>query len=215
MEQHLRPVHTLGVTASALAGLVALGNFAEAGATWYLYTAYHDYRAGDGPETDVLHAEVVVSTIDIVFTVVTVLAVVAFMMWTYNARLNAESLAPDHRLGRGWVVFGWIVPVVSLWFPKTVVDDIWRASDPRLRDIPLRARPRPALTTRWWTAYLLMWFLDLSYLNVYENGRITVDSVLTLAVLNTLAAAVGIVAVVLVAQVIRRINDLQTVPAPV
>lgn len=57
---------------------------------------------------------------------------IVFVIWLMRARENAENLSPyPHRRTRGWLFGGWLVPVVNLWFPKQIVDDIWRASSPR------------------------------------------------------------------------------------
>jgi len=45
--QHFRSVRGLGLVASVLIGLVALGNVAEAAADWLTCTTVRDYRAHD------------------------------------------------------------------------------------------------------------------------------------------------------------------------
>lgn len=48
-----------------------------------------------------------------------VITATAFVMWLYRVRTNAEILLPDgHRRSRPWVIFGWLVPIISFWFPK-------------------------------------------------------------------------------------------------
>lgn len=53
-------------------------------------------------------------------------------LWLGAARTNAVTLRPDlpHTHGPAWVWLGWVVPVVSLWFPYQVVRDLWRVSGP-------------------------------------------------------------------------------------
>jgi len=61
--------------------------------------------------------------------------------WLGLARRNADRIAPDQqRWSKGWVWLSWIVPIVSLWYPKQVVDDVWRST---VRD-PVQPR------TEWW-----------------------------------------------------------------
>ncbi len=215
--EHFRPVRGLGLAASALVGLVALGNVAEAAAGWLTYTTVRDHRAGTATQADLDTAHTAGVLTDLPSTMVTLVAVVVFIMWAYHARLNAERLVPahEHRRSRAWVLLGWFVPVVNLWFPKVVVDDIWRASDPRLRGVPFQQRPRPTATTWWWTAYLVTWFLDGAFLSYYENGRLSTESFMTVAVLSTMCAVVGIIAAVLTAQVVRQISAFQSAPLPV
>lgn len=214
--EHFRPVRGLGLAASVLVGIVAFGNIAEAFADWFTYATVSDLRSGTATRADLDAVGVVRTVVDLPLIPLTLLAFVMFALWLYNARINAERLtyANEHRRSRVWVWLGWIVPVVNLWFPKLVVDDIWRASDPQLQGVPLQQRPYPAVTTRWWTAYLLMWILDLGYLRFYDNGELTTDSFLIAAVLTTMSAAVGVVAAILAVQVVQRISAFQHTPLP-
>lgn len=84
-------------------------------------------------------------------------AAVVSVVWLFRARANAEAMtAAPHRRAKPWLVFGWVTPVVALWFPKQIVDDIWRASHP---DHPrdgsgLDAVRRPAIGYVWWSIFL-------------------------------------------------------------
>ncbi|HEX8870448.1 MAG TPA: DUF4328 domain-containing protein, partial [Lentzea sp.] len=153
--EHFRPVRGLGWAASVLIGLVALGNVAEAAADWLTYAVSDDYRAGIATDSELEFVTTVRTIAYLPFTLITLIALVVYILWMYNARINAERLtyATEHRYRRVSVSLGWIVPIVNLWFPKLIIDDIWRASDPQLQGIPLQQRPHPRLTTRWWTAY--------------------------------------------------------------
>ncbi|WP_081878052.1 DUF4328 domain-containing protein [Nocardia brasiliensis] len=87
---------------------------------------------------------------------------IVVISWLWRARHNAEALCTArHRLANGWVIGGWFCPVVNLWFPHTIMSDVWRASDPRTPpDAPdLRGRPGSALVTAWWLFLLLGWVL--------------------------------------------------------
>jgi hypothetical protein len=214
--EHFRPVRGLGLAASVLVGIIAFGNVVEATGDWLIYATVGDYRAGAATRADLDTLLVVLGVINLPLIPLTLFAYVMFALWMYNARVNAERLtyANEHRRSRVWVWLGWVVPVVNLWFPKVVVDDIWRASDPQLQGVPLQQRPCPALITRWWTAYLLMWILDLAYLRFYDNGELTTDSFLIAAVLTTTSAAVGVLAAVLAVQVVQRISAFQHTPLP-
>ncbi|MEU0947406.1 DUF4328 domain-containing protein [Streptomyces canus] len=75
---------------------------------------------------------------------------VVFVIWLWRVRVNAEVFAPGgHSKARGWVIAGWVVPFVSLWYPRRVVLDVWDASSPE-------GQPRGhALVNVWWTLWLL------------------------------------------------------------
>ncbi|GAA1356275.1 DUF4328 domain-containing protein [Streptomyces beijiangensis] len=80
---------------------------------------------------------------------------ITFMVWFHRVRVNAEVFAPDgHRKSRTWAYWGWIVPVVNLWYPRRIAIDTWVASARRLPD----GSAPPAsyqLINIWWICWLL------------------------------------------------------------
>ncbi|MFD5828509.1 DUF4328 domain-containing protein [Lentzea sp. NPDC060358] len=134
--EHFRPVRGLGLTASVLVGLAALGDTAEAAADWLTYDTVRDHRAGTATRADLEAPAAVRAATDLPVTLLTLAAVVVFVFWTYRARVNAERLtaAGDHRLTRVRAVPGWFVPVVDR-LPADVVAG---------QRLPLPPRERPA-----------------------------------------------------------------------
>jgi hypothetical protein len=76
-------------------------------------------------------------------------ALVVTSVWLLRVRRNAERMSPFHHhvRSRGWAWAGWIVPVVSWWFPFQVVRDALTASAAAR---PGRL-PRPPLALWWGT----------------------------------------------------------------
>lgn len=212
--EHFRPVRGLGLAASVLVGLVALGNIAEAAVDWFTYSIVIDYRAGLATRADLRAVDLANVLVDWPQTLLALVAIVVFIMWLYNARINAERLtyAAEHRHSRVWVWLGWLVPIVNLWFPKQIIDDVWRASDPQQQGVPLQQRVPSRLTTRWWTAYVLMWLFDTAYLRFFENGQLTTESFEIAAIMSTICAVFGVIATVLAVQVVQRISEFQATP---
>ncbi|MFC3894959.1 DUF4328 domain-containing protein [Lentzea rhizosphaerae] len=203
--EHFRPVRGLGLAASVLIGLTALGNVAEAAVGWFTWSTAGDLWAGTATPADLRNADVANVLVDWPLTLLTLVTIGVFLTWLYNARINAERLSPEaeHRHSRVWVWLGWLVPVVNLWYPKQVVEDIWQAGSPPSRTI-----------SKWWTAYLLMWLFDFAYVRFYVNGRLTMDSFLIAATFSTISAVVGILAAVLAVRIVRQISDFQSTPVP-
>ena len=52
-----------------------------------------------------------------------------------------------------WAIWGWIVPVIFLWFPFMIMLGIWRAGQAEAE----RAKPA-LLPAAWWACWLLAWF---------------------------------------------------------
>ncbi len=127
-------------------------------------------------------------------------AAVAFIMWLWRARANAELLVGPHgqRLTREWVIGAWICPVVNLWFPYQVVVDVWRASAPKRG-----GQQHDGLVVWWWMAFLMSWLFTrfISLVGI-------VDLVPLLA-----ACVFDLASGVLALLVVRRISDWQALTA--
>jgi hypothetical protein len=94
-------------------------------------------------------------------------------LWLQRARQAGTFLSPAVRQARGpvWVWLGWVVPVVSLWFPYQVVRDVRTAAEGTL----------PRGLGWWWACWIMaMWFTnqaaftamglrEASLLSVYET----------------------------------------------
>lgn len=81
-----------------------------------------------------------------------------FILWFHRAYKNIAGLgAKDVRYGAGWAIGAWFVPVLNLFRPKQIANDIWRASDPDAPADPgleWKGRPVPAFITGWWAAFV-------------------------------------------------------------
>lgn len=79
-----------------------------------------------------------------------VVTAVLWVIWFRRVRLNAEVFAPGtHRFGSGWAVGSWFTPVVNLWFPKQMANDIYRASAPG----GPQSAPKGLLNS-WWVLWI-------------------------------------------------------------
>jgi len=76
-------------------------------------------------------ADQIVTTYDAI-SVITLIAMVC--AWGFTSKwllgLHAKATAGNPtaiRLSRPWAIWSWVVPVVSLWFPKNLVEDLLTA----------------------------------------------------------------------------------------
>jgi hypothetical protein len=91
-----------------------------------------------------------------------VVAAVLFIRWFGRAYRNLPALGVlTLRFRPGWTIWGWFVPVLGLWRPKQIANDIWRGSDP---DAPpyqeWHEKPVPALFQWWWGVFIVSNILD-------------------------------------------------------
>ncbi len=81
-----------------------------------------------------------------------------FLARFYRAGVNAALLDPaGRRFRQRWALVGWLLPVVHLWLPKAVANDIWRASTPSSTG-PGARRLWPGILHAWWALWVLWQF---------------------------------------------------------
>ncbi len=157
--KRMRPFGMLGTWAIILVAGAVVMMFVSAVADWVLLADFErSWRQPGGTRTQWQSY----TWAGIISAVVQCGAGVTVITWLWRARRNAEALSPaPHRLSIGWVIGGWFCPVVNLWFPHTIMSDVWRASDPRTPPDTADPRGRGAggWVTAWWSSLLLGWVL--------------------------------------------------------
>ncbi|MET9484661.1 DUF4328 domain-containing protein [Streptomyces sp. NPDC006638] len=133
---------------------------------------------------------------------------VLFISWFHRVRGNAQTFAPDaHSKSSGWAVWGWLVPVVSLWYPRRIALDIWAASGPEPH-LGLAKPPSRALINAWWTLWLATLFFGNLASRRYEGAVDGADVQRAVAELMV-SDVINIAAAVLAILVVRRLTSMQ------
>ena len=206
-------VRGLGTAVSFLICLVALGQGLFAASDWYTYRVVKDYVEGPANDPGRLdRADLIAAVVAAGFLLALVAAGVVFIVWLWRVRGNAELFcAGRHRRGRGWVIGGWFCPVVNLWFPKQVLDDVIAASDPRTppRVPDLRGIHGNGLVLAWWLTWLASLVLGNLGGTDYASDVPDVDDQVIAASLSTISAALTAICAVLAIRVISLVNRLQ------
>jgi uncharacterized protein DUF4328 len=200
----------MGLAASILIGVVTATTWATAWSDWYSFQTLKKY--GDDPD-QLAEADLISGSLGIVAALALLAAAVVFIVWLWRVRWNAEMFCRgEHRFTRGWVLGSWICPVVNLWYPKQVVDDIVAASDPRTppQTLSLKSIPGTRLVWAWW----LTWVVGLVTGNIVQRGVLggatQVGQLRTNVILSSISALFTTAAAVLGVILIQRIDELQT-----
>ncbi|MGX7826431.1 DUF4328 domain-containing protein [Actinokineospora sp. 24-640] len=82
------------------------------------------------------------------------------VVWLHRARSNVEGLGGQRR-HRAWVIWGWLCPVVNLWFPLQVVGDVARVD--RHDE---GAAGAAFLRYGWWACWVLAWVTGFTWSRV-------------------------------------------------
>lgn len=132
---------------------------------------------------------------------------VLFIVWMFRVRGNADVWAPDlQRRAKGWMIAGWLVPIVAFWFPRGQIVDIWRAS-----------RPEPygpdrggefTLINFWWLFFLVSRITTEVGSRIFEDAR-TVDTLVAATQWIRVGDALDLVAATLAILLVRRLTSMQ------
>ena len=121
-------------------------------------------------------------------------------LWLLRSYDFAKVINPTFhmRRSRAWVWLGWWVPIVSLWFPLQVVDDVRRAT--------AKNQPHSSLAI-WWTAWLVAIFAaNLSGRIFNSDDVLSRDAIIIVAMIDALSAVALVIACVNWISIIRGIT---------
>ena len=157
-------------------------------------------------------------------SVLLIISAGVFIAWFFQAYKNMRRLGVQNmRYGNGWAIGSWFVPILSLFRPKQIANDIWRGSE-RGSDVQSAWKqvPVPALVHWWWglflTQGLLLYMGEQSIENGYndlfafggvESGISSIKTGTTFDLIGTLVSIAAVLAaIVFVSRVTDRFAEI-------
>jgi hypothetical protein len=205
------PVRQVAVVTCAMTVVTCVSGALATWGSWHRYHVAVDYVAGvpGVGVADYVSADNTAANIGLTWLLAYIVTCVTFLTWSWRARFNTEQLcAAPHRLGPGWVIGGWLVPV----FPFIVLEDVWRTSRPHVAEVShARLLPRAPLVLYWWFASMACLVVAL-WLAAVRHGEPTIDAMLNIAIVTTVLAVLQLVAAALQIAMIRQITEWQSTP---
>jgi hypothetical protein len=210
----LLPVGPISKVATAALFASCAANLFGTWTDWNRYRVAADYVAGEPGVgvADLVGADNAAMGAVWLMLLALVAAGTTFLTWLWRARQNAERLTHvRHRWSRGWTIGAWFVPVMNLWSPRQIVDDVWRTSRPGVPENIDRVDPldHSPLVRGWWYAVLAN-VVVLFILRVETRREVTIGVLKAAAVWGTISTLALLVAAILLSQVIRQITRWQT-----
>lgn len=130
-----------------------------------------------------------------------------FIAWLHRVYGNLFALGAQYpRYSRATAIWSWFVPILNLWRPKQVINDVWRASDP---DAPVdqgdswREKEPPALYAVWWFFWIVLNFAYNADIRIYLSAE-TLEELQFSSVFTAAADALSVVGALLALAVVRR-----------
>ena len=142
-----------------------------------------------------------------------VAAAITFFMWIYRTSNNLAALGwQDQRFSPGWAVGCWFVPIIGLFRPYQVVNEIWKGSLPGPRPETKQAQvnlPTSPLIGPWWAAWLVVGWIGNLVIRVYFSESSTVSDFIAADFVSVVADGIGLIALALVVTLIWQITANQ------
>ncbi|HMF84194.1 MAG TPA: DUF4328 domain-containing protein [Acidimicrobiia bacterium] len=137
---------------------------------------------------------------------------VLLVIWLYRAAKNNEALGRQSpRLGPGWAIGGWFIPIAQFVIPFIVMDDVWRGSDPSIARGDPGWRRSSTLGAIWaWLVFVVIWLIPSTIASSSGDVRADEpDKVRRDDILRIIGSFGAVVAAVFAIVVIRRISARQ------
>lgn len=113
-----------------------------------------------GPISDPVMAwAAVLVLVTLVYLILYIVTIVAFLMWMHRASANCVALGSEMRISPGWAVGWWFIPFANMVMPASAMLEIARESEPPDEERESMGLPEPTrapLIVTWWVSWLLM-----------------------------------------------------------
>jgi Domain of unknown function (DUF4328)/Septum formation len=139
---------------------------------------------------------------------------ILWLLWFHRAYRNVESFGSvAMRYGTGWAVGAWFVPILNLFRPKQIANDIWRGTEPEPPEGRAWTEPRVApLVHWWWAAWLVANLLGNLSFRLITDAQ-TLDAERTAVAVDIIAGISFVVASVLALLFVRAVTEREAARA--
>jgi hypothetical protein len=155
--------------------------------------------------------------------VIGIVALIVTLYWFYRANKNIHAFGTKEVSSPIMAVVWWFIPILDLWKPHSVAQQIWKASNPQIilsNSIEWKNSPRSNIIIFWWVLFLLSIFIgipgefitppeseELSYNNIYTEQSMPIYE----GLLNILSTIPAIVSTFFFIGIIRQISAWQEI----
>jgi uncharacterized protein DUF4328 len=138
------------------------------------------------------------AAIGILQTLALIAGAVVFIVWMHRAYKNLDPA--ERRHGTGWAIGSWFVPIINIWWPKRIINDIWRAGGRDASD----AEPGWLLLS-WWLIFLVSsWAANVAFRGLGES---TPEELRTTTTAYLVSDSLDIVGAILAIIIVRAATD--------
>jgi hypothetical protein len=141
---------------------------------------------------------------------------IVFLAWFHRAYVNLPALGARGLIcTSGWAIGAWFVPILNLFRPVQIAQEIWRNSDPDAAttdDLRIHVPESSALISFWWMLWIVNLVLSQVALRMSSNAN-TAESFQSATIVSMVSEAVRMVTAVFALRVVSAIDARQTARA--
>jgi len=148
------------------------------------------------------------SVINSVNFIMMIVSIIFFIMWFRRAYFNLHCLSwHNARHSEGWAAGSWFVPIISLFWPYQIMEDIWKGTQNAIRE--KFGEPQSiAIVGWWWALYLVNNFFG--YIIAFANGSAAeVDELLTATKVEFFGEIISIAAIIITIRMIQSTSTFE------
>ena len=137
-----------------------------------------------------------------------VLSMIFFILWFRIAYYNLHSLSwKNARHTEGGAAGSWFIPILSLFWPYQIMEDIWKGTQNAIRE--RFGEPQSvAIIGWWWAIYLVNNFFG--YITAFATGGAAdVDELLTATKVEFVGEIISVAAIIITIRVIQRTSNFE------
>ena len=153
-------------------------------------------------------SDTLIIAINAAHLIIVILSMIFFIMWFRRAYFNLHSLSwHSARHSEGWAAGSWFIPILNLFWPYQIMEDIWRGTQNAIRE--KFGEPQSTdLVGWWWALYLINKFFG--YITAFASkGATEVDGLLTATKLEFVGDLISIAAIVVTTRMIQRTSSFE------
>lgn len=201
-----RPMRTAARVVSALLVLTAFGHVGLALAFQSRRNVIDRLFDGRADIRDAADNDRLVASVGLLVLCLTLAVIVSWLVWFHAAYANAATFRRVRY--PKWAIWGWLIPIVNLFRPKQMVNDVWAAGDERGDAYTTPSRISP-LVQLWWFAWLVGFVVGAIANQMPRTAALEdrAKAIYDAARLGSIASAALAVAAVLAAFVALRATD--------
>ncbi|PHN07651.1 DUF4328 domain-containing protein [Flavilitoribacter nigricans] len=183
----------LGVTV-----LLLISNFLQ-----YRLLSSYDFDADQADSND--NRQMVLAFL---FLAIYILSIVYFIRWFRRAYYNLHQVLPASRLQHteGWAAGSWFVPILNLYRPYQIMEEIWEKTQLEYLDRPQIQGVQ--ILGFWWALFLGNNFISRISSRLERDAE-TIDSLITVTFVDMLQAVVQIGAILITIKMIKETSSFE------